>query len=422
MTRADEVLLPDPPGQVAGEEPGVVLLLTADTGGGHRAAAEAIRQALERRYPDRFVPVACDPLTGADVNRAVGWLCRRYGSLVRLAPCLWSLLFHGTNTPATLRILRRLLIRFAAPPIAAAIARHRPVAVVALHPLLVTPAVVARRNSALHPALLTVVTDLGTAHRSWWHPGVDRVVTPSAHLVPQAGRHAGTAPDRCTVLGIPVREQFQPGPADPAARAALRASLGLDPDRFVVLVTAGAEGTRGLSVATRTLVAGTADVDVVAVCGRNERLRASLAARAPGSARGRRRLIVTGFVENMADWMRCADVLVTKAGPGIIAEAASCGLPMLLVGHLPGQEEGNTEIVTSAGAGRAVRDRGQLGAQLEELAANPAALNRMRAAALRLGRPTAGARIADLLADEIGVHSRYERPGSERPGYERTWS
>jgi 1,2-diacylglycerol 3-beta-galactosyltransferase len=113
----------------------VILLLTADTGGGHRAAAEALRQALASRYPGRLVAVTCDPLTGADANRVLGWFCLRYGPLVRVVPWLWSLLFHATNTPASLWILQRLLARFASAPVAAALVRHQPVAVVALHPL-----------------------------------------------------------------------------------------------------------------------------------------------------------------------------------------------------------------------------------------------------------------------------------------------
>src|SRR5262249_55558436 len=161
------------------------------------------------------------------------------------------------------------------------------------HPLLATPAVAALSESPTRPALVTVVTDLATAHRSWWHPAVDHVVTPTADLSQQGRSVAAIAPDRCKVLGIPVREQFRCGPADRDARAALRAALGLDPDRFVVLVMAGAEGGRGMKAWTRAIIAGGADVDVVAVCGRNERLRANLERLA---ARSRGRLMVTGFV------------------------------------------------------------------------------------------------------------------------------
>jgi 1,2-diacylglycerol 3-beta-galactosyltransferase len=49
--------------------------------------------------------------------------------------------------------------------------------------------------------------------------------------------------------------------------------------------------------------------------------------------------------------MRAADVLVTKAGPGTIAEALNAGLPIILYSRLPGQEDGNVTFVTGVGAG-----------------------------------------------------------------------
>jgi 1,2-diacylglycerol 3-beta-galactosyltransferase len=61
--------------------------------------------------------------------------------------------------------------------------------------------------------------------------------------------------------------------------------------------------------------------------------------------------VIEGFVHNMADWMAACDCIVTKAGPGTIAEALARGLPILLSGYLKGQEEGNVPYVLSHGVG-----------------------------------------------------------------------
>jgi len=53
----------------------------------------------------------------------------------------------------------------------------------------------------------------------------------------------------------------------------------------------------------------------------------------------------------MAEYMVAADVLVSKAGPGTIAEAASLGLPVMLTSFLPGQEAGNINVVLDGGFG-----------------------------------------------------------------------
>jgi hypothetical protein len=56
-------------------------------------------------------------------------------------------------------------------------------------------------------------------------------------------------------------------------------------------------------------------------------------------------VVVTGFVDNMAEWMTACDTIITKAGPGTIAESLICGLPLLLNGFVPCQEAGNVPFV-----------------------------------------------------------------------------
>jgi UDP-N-acetylglucosamine:LPS N-acetylglucosamine transferase len=62
-------------------------------------------------------------------------------------------------------------------------------------------------------------------------------------------------------------------------------------------------------------------------------------------------VIGLGFIENMAEYMVAADVLVSKAGPGTISEAAAVSLPIILTSFLPGQEEGNVNYVVDGGFG-----------------------------------------------------------------------
>ncbi|GAB3930174.1 glycosyltransferase [Kribbella albertanoniae] len=357
------------------------LLLIADTGGGHRACAEALREELE--YGDRMTGIIVDPLTGPGVSPPVRWLFRRYGPLVRVAPALWALLFHATNHSLVRPVVEALITRAVRRPLADAIDRHRPEVVVVLHPLLVAPA--ARHR---HGRVITVITDIGNPHRTWWHRSVDEYVTPRPGLPRHLMNQRGT---REHVFGLPVRRQFVASSAVPD-----RSQLGLSPERFVVLINGGGEGVRGTGRWARALVRGKADVDVIVICGRNERLRGRLSRLEP---RPGRQLLVTGFVDDIATWMRTADVLVAKAGPGIIAEAAALGLPLLLAGSLPGQEAGNSEAVVRGGAGIRVSSTRDLLARVTQLSARPDLLLALHLAALRSGRPTAGALTADLITN-----------------------
>lgn len=70
---------------------------------------------------------------------------------------------------------------------------------------------------------------------------------------------------------------------------------------------------------------------LVVVCGKNEEAKKKLSGTVWGPGVS---VIVKGFVNNMDEWMRASDTLVTKAGPGTIAEASICGLPCMLFAFL----------------------------------------------------------------------------------------
>ena len=120
----------------------------------------------------------------------------------------------------------------------------------------------------------------------------------------------------------------------------------------------------------------------------------------------------------MPDWLRCADLVVTKAGPGTIAEAASCGAPLLLTSHLPGQEQGNTELVTGAGASRCATGVRRL-IDGRPAAGRPAAPRLDADRVGRLGSPAAAAHIAALIAD---LAEPTHRPPPRPPDGQRTES
>lgn len=153
-----------------------LLLLTADTGGGHRAAALAVARALEECYPGCFAPVLCDPLGGPGAPRPLRRVSGLYGPSTRLAPWAWGAVYHGSDSRPAMRLLRRALLAAADAPVAEALRRHRPAAVVSLHPLTGAAAVAARERAGRPGTpVVTVVTDLVTAHTAWRCDGADQI-------------------------------------------------------------------------------------------------------------------------------------------------------------------------------------------------------------------------------------------------------
>jgi 1,2-diacylglycerol 3-beta-galactosyltransferase len=382
-----------------------VLFLMADTGGGHRNAARAVGESLDLAYPGRFAPVLCDPLGGPGSAWLLRWVTGLYGPAIRLAPWLWGVTYYATNARPAVWLLARTLLRSADRAAEGAARAHGPAAIVSFHPLTGMAAVWARDQAAPLAPVVTVVTDLAAMHAAWRYADADLIIAPpaAARHCP-AGRHTQpvrpgkSARGAWAVAGPPVSRDFDRGPLSAAQQASLRRSLGLAEGGLVILLTGGAEGGGGMARRAAAILRRFTDVHVVVVRGRNAALKRRLdrlAARSGG------RLTVTGFVDNMSDWLRCCDLVVTKAGPGTIAEATCCGKPLLLTAHLPGQEKGNTEIVTGAGAGLRVPGVRRLVAEISRLRRDRGAIDAMGAASARLGRPDAAADTARLIADLI---------------------
>jgi 1,2-diacylglycerol 3-beta-galactosyltransferase len=289
--------------------------------------------------------------------------------------------------------------------VARAAAASRPALIVAFHPMTADPAVRARDLAGPLSPVVTVITDLITAHLSWRDAAVDRVIVPSPEMAEQYAREAKEnaqelAADRYVPLGLPVAAEFCQPPLGAAERDKLKRELGVNGE-FLVVLTGGAEGSGGLRRRAAAILRQVDDVDVAVICGRNRTLNWRVS-RLAGRA-GRGRLSAHGFVGNMADWLRCADIVVGKAGPGTIAEATCCGAPLVLTSFVPGQEKGNAQFVTGAGAGVYAPRPRQLAAEVGRLRRDPGALAAMRDASVQVSRPRAAADIARFIADLSGV-------------------
>lgn len=144
---------------------------------------------------------------------------------------------------------------------------------------------------------------------------------------------------------------------------------------------------------------------MVVVCGKNsdakDRLTSMVEKGEGGWSERGVEVIVKGFVNNMDEFMRASDVIITKAGPGTIAEASICGLPCMLSSFLPGQEEGNIPFVKDAGFGSYSDDPRSIADTVSIWLSSPDRLATMKENALRAARPTATIDIAKDLAEML---------------------
>lgn len=371
-----------------------ILILMSNTGGGHRASAEALKAGFAQCYGDRFTVDIIDLLIDH-----LPWPLNRlpplYPWVTHRTPWLWGLLFDSENFPRSVRSLVNVLARYSAPRVSEALAQYTPDLIVSVHPLVHEMTLLALDRLGHESPIATVVTDLASAHPLWYHPAVERCFVASEEAF-QRGVQAGLRPGQLQLSGLPIRPAFaQP----PLPKAELRRKLGLHPDLPAALLVGGGEGIGPVAAIARAVARQLACPDgphgqLVVICGRNQRLQQRLA-----TYNWPIPTVVQGFVQNMQEWMTACDCIITKAGPGTIAEALVCGLPIILSGFIPGQEEGNVPFVINNGVGVFAR-------QPEEIAAivgrwfGPDASERLQMAerARRLGHPQATLEIVEALA------------------------
>src|SRR6185436_9442622 len=211
----------------------------------------------------------------------------------------------------------------------------------------------------------------------WLEPGVDGAIVGSEHAVEQAV-HAGVPKERVSrVSGMPLHPRHYA--VDPAAaRARVRRELAIGPHDFVVMLLFGGKGAPELEPLARALLAQQADFNVIAVCGDNPPLFERVRALA-GGARGR--LHAMAFSERIAELLAASDLLLTKPGPGSLAEAFHHGVPVVIAsnGHTVPQERWNAVIVRERGLGMVVEHWSEMPWAASLLLRNPDWLFGLRA-------------------------------------------
>ena len=370
-----------------------VLLLMSDTGGGHRASAKALVNALDELYPGRVEADIVDIWTDHSCwpySNFVPWY-----QIAAKRTWIWRIIwYYGRFYPS--RKLQELTSRWQCfAKFRDCISDHAPDMVVSVHPLcqdIPLRALEELDGGSRTTPFVTVVTDLGSAHNTWFHKRTDYTFVPSDALY-EMGSRCGLDESKLRLRGLPLREGFWT--AESRSKEEVRAALGLEGGRPTALVVGGGDGVGGIAkVATAIgddLGADGTEAGLVVVCGKNEAVKADLEARDwPPNVKP----TILGFVQNMDEWMAAADCIVTKAGPGTIAEAATRGLPCLLSSHLPGQEYGNVKFVEGNGFGAFVKKPKKIAETLTRWLTRAGEREAMQKEALRAARPNATLDIA----------------------------
>jgi 1,2-diacylglycerol 3-beta-galactosyltransferase len=306
------------------------------------------------------------------------------------APQLWSASFHATDGRARARMLTTTMWPIARRAARALVQSHPADLIVTVHPFANSFALKALGKN--RPPFINVVTDMVTTHALWYDNRADLILVPTETARQRALKY-NMPPEKVCVVGLPVADRY----CQPLGRKSiLRKKLGWPVGKPVVLLVGGGEGMGPLAKTALAIDASGLNVGLVIVCGRNQRLKATLE-----EHKWENPTLIYGFTRDMPDFMRASDFIVTKAGPGTIAEALNAELPIILHAKLPGQEDGNVTFVEEEGAGVWAPHPQDVVRTLTRWISRPAERQQVIENCRHAGKPRAARTIAHIIGEKL---------------------
>jgi len=361
-----------------------ILFFFSDTGGGHRSAATAIVRAVDHLGKDKYSQEMVDVF--AACSGFLNLFARLYAPVIKYSPKLWGQLYYWLDDGKKLEQLEKISRPFILEEMKKLLLEKRPDIVVSVHPMVNHLTVKAIKELELKIPFVIVITDPVTLHRAWIAPEADGaiVATPEAK---ELAVSYGMPESKIKVIGMPIDPKFFL--ADKEKQAARRKAK-LSPKRFTILLMGGGEGGGGMREIIAEFGRTGFDGQIIVITGRNKALETRLKKEAKKFGFPLR---VFGFTNQVYELMSESDLIITKAGPGTIAEALAMNLPIIITSWLPGQEEGNVEFVVRENVGRVSRDPHRVVELVKELRETDE-FEELKKNVARVSRPQAALEIA----------------------------
>lgn len=369
-----------------------VLFLFSDTGGGHRSSTESIIEALHLEFGDALTTEMVDFFKGGaplPFNKMPDW----YPEMVK-APYLWGLSFKMSDSRLRARAITTSMWPYIGRATRALIKKHPADLIVAVHALATTPFLKALGDD--RPPFVTVVTDMVSAHALWYDARANLTLVPTQQARQRALNY-GMPAEKIRVVGQPLPERCT---IPAGSKKKLREKLGWGQGETIALLIGGGDGMGPIEETAQAIAKSGLYLGLVIVAGRNEKLKKLLEAQArnwdfPA--------YIYGFTKDLPDFMRAADLIITKAGPGTVAEALAAHLPIILFAHLPGQEDGNITFVKETKTGVWAPEPEQVVRTLSRWITHPQTREAISENCKKAARPEASRTIARILGAQLGL-------------------
>ena len=305
-----------------------LLILSCSTGSGHFRAAESIRLTCQNLYPDTQV-LHIDMADYLDEISRI-YVVRFYDFFSVHNPATYKFAYYKTDKEFIQKLFELLapIIRLGSKKFIKQINDFQPDAIISTHFL---PQLIFPKNFSTPTSV--VITDYH-AHKIWLWPKIRNLFVATDEIKNDLEKLYGLG-DKTTVSGIPIHPNF----FKEKNTDKLKKKLNIENDWPIILIMPASCGEINAKEAITAIFSYNKNINVVAISGKNNKKVWSDMKAIKDS--GQKNFIILKNSPHVDEWMRIADIVVSKAGGLTISEVMQLQKPLVVVNPIPGQEDYN---------------------------------------------------------------------------------
>lgn len=366
----------------------ILLLMSQYTGRGHMSIAEALSEQFQR-----MKDITLDIVDGFQFMGKQGIKSSKlYNIVTRKASFAWKAAFTATQNSdfipdAMGKLVQKRLVNY--------VRSTNPDLILTVHSMFVGSVIDALERADIDIPVVCLEADLVNIHSTWCDKRLLKCICPTVEAYKRSIEF-GMPEEKLELIGFPTRSQFTKSACAVADRT-------FDASRPLrCLMTGGGGGAGEIEDYAMALMTGT-DARLTVICGSNESLRERLEGKFGLKYGDRMRIL--GFVSDMSSEYELSDVAIMRASPNCMFEAIVMGIPMIITGALPGQEEDNPRFAVEHGLGVECREPEKLSKCIAELTANNGEkLNAIRASQIKYRDLESANKVARFIHDLLNGH------------------
>ena len=373
-----------------------ILIFYGAYGGGHLAAASAIKNYIDKHFTDcTTMMVDCVEYINKYLNKVS---TAAYKEMAKKAPWVWKKVYNNSDHGALAKV-SNASNKLMAKKLNNILQEFKPDLVISTHPFSNQMCTNLKKNKKINCKIATVLTDMAI-HSQWiTDPEYIDYFFVSNDEMKNAMIDKNIPEFKIFVTGIPLSERFK----QTYNKSEIFNEFKLNPDKKTILFFAGGEfglGRKRTSLVFRALIRLFKDCQVIAISGKNKKMYQKMNALVE-LYKATDRIRVLDFTNKVPEIMNISSLVITKPGGLTTTESLVSNLPIVIINPIPGQEEENAEYLEKNGLAIWIKKDDNIARVLKNLYRHPEVLQKMKENIKKYAKPDSTKDICEILINTL---------------------